>query len=120
MLSCRAHLFTKFFPGDRIGKLAYRRDRVAPVFHSRWLRRTHSYGTCETSRQGEVIMITIAMHVTGGRTCIAAFTSERTNLSPFTKGCRERDASMRLFSIFGIELRAQSAGQRNKARRICI
>jgi len=25
---------------------------------------------------------------------ITAFTSERTNLSPFTKGCRERDASM--------------------------
>ena len=51
---------------------------------------------------------------------IAALNSERANLSPFTKGCRERDASMRLFSIFGIELRAQSAGQRNKARRICI
>ena len=39
---------------------------------------------------------------------IAAFTSERTNLSPFTKGCRERDAPMRLFSIFGIEPRAQT------------
>jgi len=25
---------------------------------------------------------------------ITAFTSLRTNLSPFTKGCRERDASM--------------------------
>ena len=27
-------------------------------------------------------------------TTITAFTSRRTNLSPFTKGCRERDASM--------------------------
>ena len=26
--------------------------------------------------------------------CITAFISARTNLSPFTKGCRERDASM--------------------------
>jgi hypothetical protein len=26
--------------------------------------------------------------------CITAFISVRTNLSPFTKGCRERDASM--------------------------
>jgi len=104
MLSCRAHLFTKFFPGDRIGKLAYRRDRVAPVFHSRWLRRTHSYGTQESEKQGEVVMIITSIHVVGRISCIAAFTSERTNLSPFTKGCRERDASMRLFSIFGIEL----------------
>ena len=29
-----------------------------------------------------------------GCSIITAFTSRRTNLSPFTKGCRERDASM--------------------------
>ena len=28
------------------------------------------------------------------QTAITVFTSMRTNLSPFTKGCRERDASM--------------------------
>ena len=33
--------------------------------------------------------------------CITAFTSGRTNLSPFTKGCRERDASMWLFEFLG-------------------
>jgi len=36
-----------------------------------------------------------------GRTCITAFTSRRTNLSPFTKGCRERDASMWLLQFLG-------------------
>ena len=32
---------------------------------------------------------------------ITAFTSQRTNLSPFTKGCRERDASMWLTQLGG-------------------
>ena len=35
------------------------------------------------------------------QSCITAFPSQRTNLSPFTKGCRERDASMWLSQIFG-------------------
>ena len=44
--------------------------------------------------------ITCACHVS--RTCfcrITAFTSYRTNLSPFTKGCREWDASMWLLQF---------------------
>ena len=32
---------------------------------------------------------------------IAALTSERTNLSPFTKGCRDRGAPMRILHFFG-------------------
>ena len=40
------------------------------------------------------------MHSRGALFVIAAFTSERTNLSPFTKGCRERDALMRLIYNF--------------------
>ncbi len=31
---------------------------------------------------------------------IAALTSKRTNLSPFTKGCRDRGASMRIIYNF--------------------
>ena len=38
---------------------------------------------------------------------IAAFTSKRTNLSPFTKGCRDRDASMRMIPIFSGPLAQQ-------------
>ena len=34
------------------------------------------------------------------RVIVAALTSQRTNLSPFTKGCRERGASMRLKQFF--------------------
>ena len=36
----------------------------------------------------------------GGVESIAALTSQRTNLSPFTKGCRERGVSMRVSDFF--------------------
>ena len=36
----------------------------------------------------------------GPEISIAALTSKRTNLSPFTKGCRDRGASMRIYPIF--------------------
>lgn len=35
-------------------------------------------------------------------TVITAFTSERINLSPFTKDCREVDALYVIYSIFGL------------------
>ena len=34
------------------------------------------------------------------RVIVAALTSQRTNLSPFTKGCRERGVSMRISDFF--------------------
>ena len=56
-----------------------RLDHTAPRAHTEsWSVRTQSSPVCHARLS----------------LCITAFTSERTNLSPFTKGCREWDASM--------------------------
>ena len=47
-----------------------------------------------STRDNDVVEWLVSYHVSSALLVITAFISVRTNLSPFTKGCRERDASM--------------------------
>jgi hypothetical protein len=47
-----------------------------------------------------VAIVASGLQMGGTAESIAALTSQRTNLSPFTKGCRERGVSMRVSDFF--------------------
>ena len=117
-------LSTIFLGDPRLRACSHRVVGVAPVLHYRWSGATALWGNSKTRENprgevggpltkfsdGEEGWKELADRDRGRAQIsrfpgIAAFTSNRTNLSPFTKGCRDRGAIMRKFNFWRRQLR---------------